>query len=147
VNTINCGSATECDIEVTKKDQLGSILWQKTYGGTSYDRAGQVVGSADGGCLVVGSTSSFGAGNYDVLLLSLDASGNLIWQKTYGGFFNEYGQKLEFSTESSGYLVTGTRQTCPGANVSSDCRDFVWTFEIDNTGEEKGIRALGEKLD
>ena len=147
VATVNCGSDTECDIEVTKKDSEGNILWQKTYGGTSYDRASQLLPTEDGGCLVLGSTSSFGAGNYDVLLLNINGSGELVWQKTYGGFFNEYGEKLEKASDRNGYVVAGTQQTCPGSNVSADCRDFIWTFEIDNQGEEKGIRTLGDNFD
>ncbi|MCH6202008.1 helix-turn-helix transcriptional regulator [Aquiflexum sp. LQ15W] len=143
VATVNCGSATECDIEVTKKDALGNILWQKTYGGTSYDKASQILPTENGGCTVLGSTSSFGAGNYDVLLLSINASGELLWQKTYGGFFNEYGEKLEVAADANGYLIAGTQQTCPGSNVSADCRDFIWSFEVDREGEEKGMKLIG----
>lgn len=138
VATVNCGSETECDIEVTKKDKKGTILWQKTFGGTSYDRAGQALAAADGGCLVLGSTSSFGAGNYDALLLRIDREGNLIWQRTYGGFFNEYGKSLEAISGENGYLISGTQQKCPGANVSNDCQDYVWAFEVDEEGNEKG---------
>ena len=143
VATVNCGSDTECDIEVTKKDSSGNILWQKTYGGTSYDKASQILPTENGGCIVLGSTSSFGSGNYDVLLLSIDATGNLLWQKTYGGFFNEYGEKLEVANDGNGYLIAGTQQACPGSNVSSDCRDFIWNFEVDNRGEEKGMKLIG----
>lgn len=137
VTTVNCGSATECDIEVTKKDSEGKIIWQKTFGGTSYDRAGQALAATDGGCLVVGSTSSYGAGNYDVLLLNIDDKGNLKWQKTYGGFFNEYGKSMEFISGRNGYLITGTQQNCPGSNVSNDCQDYVWAFELDEEGNEQ----------
>ncbi|MCL6257931.1 helix-turn-helix domain-containing protein [Aquiflexum sp. TKW24L] len=143
VATVNCGSETECDIEVTKKDALGNILWQKTYGGTSYDKASEILPTQDGGCLVLGSTSSFGAGNYDVLLLNIDTAGELLWQKTYGGFFNEYGEKLEVASDDNGYVIAGTQQACPGSNVSADCRDFIWTFEVDREGEEKGVKLMG----
>jgi transcriptional regulator with XRE-family HTH domain len=143
VATVNCGSDTECDIEVTKKDSSGKILWQKTYGGTSYDKASQILPTEIGGCTVLGSTSSFGSGNYDVLLLSIDSAGELLWQKTYGGFFNEYGEKFEVAADANGYLIAGTQQTCPGSNVSADCRDFIWSFEVDNQGEEKGMKLIG----
>jgi DNA-binding XRE family transcriptional regulator len=145
IATVNCGSDTECDIEVTKKDTSGKILWQKTYGGTSYDKASQILPTENGGCIVLGSTSSFGSGNYDVLLLNINDTGELLWQKTYGGFFNEYGEKLEVASDDNGYLIAGTQQTCPGSNVSSDCRDFIWSFEVDNQGEEKGMKLIGDK--
>ncbi len=138
VATINCGTDTVCDIEVTKKDKDGEILWQHTFGGSSYDRAGKVISTEDGGCLVVGSTSSFGAGNYDVLLLKIDSSGELAWQKTYGGFFNEYGKSISKLPEDNGYVIEGTQQTCSTPNVSNDCKDYVWIFEVDENGELQG---------
>lgn len=138
VATINCGAETVCDIEVTKKDKDGEILWQNIFGGTSYDRAGEVVSTEDGGCLVVGSTSSFGAGNYDVLLLKIDSKGGLVWQKTYGGFFNEYGKSISKIPDHKGYAIEGTQQTCDTPNVSDKCKDYVWVFEVDENGELKG---------
>lgn len=138
VATINCGTETFCDIEVTRKDKVGQILWQQTFGGTSYDRGGGVVSTEDGGCLVVGSTSSFGAGNYDVLLLKIDSNGDLIWQKTYGGFFNEYGKSISRLPDHNGYVIEGTQQTCGTPNVSNDCIDYVWVFEVDKDGVLKG---------
>ncbi|WP_373522504.1 helix-turn-helix domain-containing protein [Aquiflexum sp.] len=138
VTTINCGAETVCDIEVTKKDKDGEILWQHTFGGTSYDRAGEVVCTEDGGCLVVGSTSSFGKGNYDVLLLKIDSRGELVWQKTYGGFFNEYGKSISKLPDDNGYVIEGTQQTCDTPNVSNECKDYVWVFEVDEDGELKG---------
>lgn len=137
VATINCGSETVCDIEVTRKDKDGEILWQNTFGGSSYDRAGEVVSTEDGGCLVVGSTSSIGNGNYDVLLLKIDSKGDLVWQKTYGGFFNEYGKSISKLPDHNGYVIEGTQQTCGTPNVSNDCNDYVWVFEVDEDGELK----------
>jgi transcriptional regulator with XRE-family HTH domain len=138
VATINCGTETACDIELTKKDSIGNIIWQKTFGGTSYDRAGDVVATKDGGCLVVGSTSSFGAGNYDVLLLKINSEGELVWQKTYGGFFNEYGKKITGLSDAKGYAIEGTKQTCNTPNISNDCIDSFWKFEVDEKGKVKG---------
>lgn len=138
IATINCGNESVCDIEVTKKDKDGKILWQNTFGGSSYDKAGQVISTKDGGCLVVGSTSSYGVGNYDVLVLKIDKGGELIWQETYGGFFNEYGKKISRLTDTNGYSIEGTQQTCDTPNVSNDCRDFIWKFEIDENGKLKG---------
>ena len=34
---------------------------------------------------MAGYTDSFGAGNDDMWILKLDSSGNVSWQKTYGG--------------------------------------------------------------
>lgn len=138
LETINCDSETECDISLTRSDKSGNILWQKTYGGTSYDKAGQVIKSPDQGYLIVGSTSSFGKGNYDVLLIKVNTEGEVEWQKTYGGFFNEYGYHVSRIASGEGFEIEGTQQTCTTPNVSNDCKDSVWKFQVDNDGQRIG---------
>jgi hypothetical protein len=93
-STINCGSENECDIEVLKKNEKGAILWRRVIGGSSYDKAGQVIRTKEGNYIVVGSTSSFGKGNYDVFIVKVSSKGEILWQKTYGEFLNEYGLRI-----------------------------------------------------
>lgn len=138
LETINCGTATECDISLTKLDKSGEVIWQKTFGGTSYDRAGQVLKTPDQGYLIVGSTSSFGRGNYDVLLIKVNANGQVEWQQTYGDFFNEYGKEASNLASGKGFEIEGTQQTCSTPNVSNDCQDLIWKFQVDENGEKIG---------
>jgi transcriptional regulator with XRE-family HTH domain len=131
-STINCESTTSCDMQLTVRDLNGNIQLQKTYGGTSYDKASAVLPISDGGYFLLGSTSSFGAGNYDMLLIRTDEKGAVIWQKTYGGFFNEYGEKISLS---DGILtIEGLQQKCTTANVSNDCYMEKWTLLVDGNG-------------
>jgi hypothetical protein len=60
-------------------------FWSRAYGGSGTDEARVIVSTSDGGYVVAGTTQSFGAGNRDVWVLMLDGSGNMQWQKTYGG--------------------------------------------------------------
>lgn len=138
IQTINCGSNTECDIELTRKDDNGTILWQKTYGGSSYEKAAGVIAVPGGGFLILGSTSSFGNGNYDILLIRTDEMGEVIWQKTYGGFFNEYGESISLDENKSLFRISGVQQVCTTPNVSQDCLLKDWSFLIDLEGQELG---------
>ncbi len=137
LSTINCESkASACDLQLTVLDDTGKIQLQKTYGGTSYDKASAVLPISDGGYLLLGSTSSFGAGNYDILLIKVDASGKQLWQQTYGGFFNEYAKKMSLT---DGILtIEGSQQTCPSPNDFSDCILEKWTFDVDLSGNLVG---------
>ena len=131
-STINCESTTSCDMQLTVRDLDGNIQLQKTYGGTSYDKASAVLPITDGGYFLLGSTSSFGAGNYDMLLIRTDEKGAVIWQKTYGGFFNEYGEKMNLK---DGLLsIEGLQQKCTTANVSNDCSMEKWILLVDGNG-------------
>ncbi|WP_048149655.1 protein kinase [Thermococcus sp. AM4] len=73
------------DAWVLRLDANGNVKWQKTYGGEWYDKAKAIAIAPNGDIIVVGGTTSFGAGRSDVWVLRLDENGNVKWQKTYGG--------------------------------------------------------------
>jgi len=133
VSTINCGSKNECDIELVKKDVKGKIIWKRIIGGTSYDKASQVIRTKEGNYIVIGSTSSFGKGNYDVFVVKVSSNGDILWQKTYGEFLNDYGLRIT-AVEDNLYQIEGTKQICATFNVSNDCFNQEWIFKIDESG-------------
>ncbi|MEX0290007.1 MAG: hypothetical protein AB3N14_12935 [Flavobacteriaceae bacterium] len=81
----------ESDIWLIKIDENGSLLWEKTYGGTGFDTAQSVSATSDGGFVISGNSRSTdldvskNAGENDIWVLRTDKDGNLLWQATYGG--------------------------------------------------------------
>jgi ribosomal protein S11 len=94
------------DAFLVKTDASGNIIWAKTYGGTSYDWASSAQQTSDGGYIVAGGTRSFGAGGDDIFLIKTDASGNIIWAKTYGGTGYDLAYSVQ-QTSDGGYIVAG----------------------------------------
>jgi ribosomal protein S11 len=94
------------DILLIKTDANGNIQWAKTYGGTDYDWASSVQQTSDGGYIVAGHTTSLGAGYDDAFLVKTDASGNIIWAKTYGGTGDDKARSVQ-QTSDGGYIVAG----------------------------------------
>jgi hypothetical protein len=80
--------------------------WTKTYGGSQGDLGYYGEPTSDGGYIVVGETSSFGAGGSDVYLIRTDALGDSLWTKTYGDNFDERGNCV-IQTENNGFVITG----------------------------------------
>jgi len=94
------------DVYVLKLDSDGSIAWQKTLGGAGDDYASSIQQTTDGGYIVAGATTSFGAGNGDVYVLKLNPDGSLAWQKTFGGSGFDIANSVQ-ETRDGGYIVAG----------------------------------------
>ncbi len=73
-------------IFLLKYNKTGSLVWNATWGGGGNELARSVGVTADSASIfVAGSTTSYGKGNFDVVLLRFDQDGNLSLSKTWGG--------------------------------------------------------------
>jgi len=84
----------------------GDTLWTRTYGGTAGDCGRSVQQTSDGGYIIAGSTSSFGAGGSDVYLVKTGSSGDALWTRSYGGSGDDYGFSVQ-QTSDGGYIIAG----------------------------------------
>jgi len=125
------------DVWVLKLDGSGNVVWQKTYGGTGGDWAYAIIPTSDGGYVVAGYTESFGAGYSDVWVLKLDGSGNVQWQKTYGGTDDDWANAV-VPTSDGGYIVAGA--TCSFGTAGA-C-DF-WVLRLDGSGNVMWQKTYG----
>jgi len=117
---------------VLKLDGSGNVQWQKTYGGVVDDRVSVAVApTSDGGYVVAGTTWSFGAGYGDVWVLKLNGSGDVVWQKTYGGPERDEARAVA-PTSDGGYVVAGATRSF-GAGYED-----VWVLKLDADGTVRG---------
>jgi len=98
--------STSWNIYVVKTDMNGDTLWTRIYGDNGDDEANSVEQTPDGGYMVCGYTNSYGAGNYDYLMMKLDANGDMLWSKAYGTLADELGYFAQ-STFDKGYIISG----------------------------------------
>ena len=143
VTTIASKDGHSTDILLTKNNFAGNEIWYKRLGGTSYDKASSILPMEDG-YLIIGSTSSYGNGNYDIFVIKVDKDGEQLWQNTYGGFYNDYGYIAE--EISGGYIIKGSQQNCTSNTdvFNRDCTTHVWFVTIDKDGKEISNKILEE---
>jgi len=102
--------AGSSDIWILKLSSTGTIEWQRTYGGSSYDTAHSIQQTSDGGYIVAGDTQTFGAGSADYWIIKLFPNGDIEWQRTYGGGSYDTAHSIQ-QTIDGGYIVAGNTLT------------------------------------
>jgi hypothetical protein len=125
------------DFYLVKTDAAGNILWNKTYGGADYEEALSLVETSDGGFALVGYTHPPASADYDVWLVKTDSSGNVEWNKAYGGPNIDRGQSV-VQTADGGYAVI-----CSTNSFGAGDTDF-WLIKVDAYGNIQWSRRYGE---
>ncbi|MGB1004597.1 MAG: hypothetical protein ACPGVC_10215, partial [Salibacteraceae bacterium] len=93
-----------------KLDSLGNIMWSKSHGGTGQESGKSVIQTKDGGFLGVGYTSSWGSGGFDLLLVKLNANGNLEYERYFGGADWDFANDV-IETDSNMFVIAGETQS------------------------------------
>ena len=119
-----------------KTDVSGDTVWTKTFGGSFGDEGASVRQTSDGGYIIIGTTSSYGAGYRDVWLIKTDASGNIVWTKTYGGIVWDEGTSVQ-QTSDGGYIITGLTSFYGAGS------DDVWLIKTDDSGDTVWTKTFG----
>ncbi|MBI2058439.1 MAG: DUF4382 domain-containing protein [Nitrospirae bacterium] len=127
--------AGNADFWVLRLDGAGNVIWQKAYGGSTFDAARSIVQTGDGGFAVAGEATSFAPGG--VLrgwILRLDGSGNIIWQRASGGPSADGFQSI-VQTMDGGFAVAGS--------TSSFGIGDAWVVRLDGAGNVIWQKAYG----
>ncbi|MDQ3846653.1 MAG: BACON domain-containing protein, partial [Bacteroidota bacterium] len=96
-----------------------TAAWSKLYGGTKGDIFNSVVRSPDGGYIAVGYTQSSDGdvtgfkGANDAWAIKVDAAGNKVWTKTYGGSAGDIFSWITPATDG-GYIIAGATTSSDG---------------------------------
>jgi len=118
------------------------VMWSQTYGGTEDDgdfHLVYVVETSDGGYAVAGNTESFGAGSSDFWLIKIDASGNMEWNKTYGGAEFDVPYSL-ILTSDGGFALAGLTSSFVAGNFN------FWLVKTDSHGNMLWNKTYGQGI-
>jgi hypothetical protein len=103
------------DLLLLKASSTGTILRTQRVSGPGLDEAQAIVNTSDGGAVVVGSTSSFGAGLTDGFLMKFRSNGTVAWKRTFGTSGNEHVVRV-VETPDRGLIILADADHDPNLN-------------------------------
>jgi hypothetical protein len=140
------------DYWLVKIDEDGNKIWDKTFGGSTEDRAEAIVAASGGGYIVAGwSNSGVGGtktqpsqGGFDYWLVKIDENGNKIWDTRFGGTNWDYATSI-IRVSGGCYVVAGRSVSGMGGDKSQSSRgDYdYWLIKINENGNKLWDQTFG----
>lgn len=119
------------DYWVVKTDSLGNLEWQKCLGSSRHNFPLDMDLDELGNIYVIGPSLgedgdiTLEYGHYDFWMVKLNINGTIIWDKTLGGSFGDFGQSIQV-TNDGGLLVSGVTESI---DYDVDCNDELFNYE------------------
>ncbi|HEX2533656.1 MAG TPA: hypothetical protein VHK69_07970 [Chitinophagaceae bacterium] len=132
-------------------------VWDKVMGGAEGDYATMILPGANGSYLLAGTigvrttnpaTPNFSIINPKIYLVKMDAAGNELWTRTFGGSEAEYPGGV-IATTDGGYLVYASSYSPVSGNKTAPLKggyDF-WLIKLDASGNKQWDKSYGGNSD
>jgi hypothetical protein len=135
------------DFWVIKISSDGTLLWEKSFGGSEIDEARAICATHDGNFMVVGDTRSSDSditmnnGGADVWALKISSEGNLIWEKTFGGTSFDVARSISM-TQDHGFVIAGSSRSGDNDFTNQGQNDAL-VLKIDAEGALEWQETIG----
>jgi hypothetical protein len=96
------------DALLAKASVDGNIEWRQTYGGDKSEEIFKVLRTKAGEYLFIGRATPRTIEDGDLYLIKVDATGKLLWEKTFGGSEVDEGARDGLLTEGDGLVALGS---------------------------------------
>lgn len=129
-----------------KMDSRGKVLWSNSYKGPGSSRATVALETKQGNFIIGGATHSTegeyknihnpmdSPGSVEVGILKIDKEGNLIWNKSYGGYNTDRCGDL-LLTKDGRIIVLASTESNDGDVYKSNGGKDVWMLQLNSNGE------------
>jgi len=98
---------------LVKLDSDGNVIWERTYGQAGNEFTGDIAPFGND-YIIVGSTTSQGAGLSDFLMYRVRDDGSVVWEKTYGGTQHDGASAVRVDENQQEIIVNGARSEFGG---------------------------------
>ncbi len=144
------------DVFVIKLNEVGHVVWSKSFGGSGFEQSMSMTTTPDGGCILTGRTNSED-GDFkelnkvwkrggDVFVIKLNSSGDLQWKNTYGGSQRDDGNSITTSPDG-GFIMSGLTTSKDGdINGTYNGQEDIWVIKLNERGLVEWEKTFGGKL-
>mgnify|MGYP000297037482 FL=1 len=135
------------DFWVLKISSSGTLLWEKSFGGTEIDEARAITSTTDGNFIIVGDTRSSDVnvsnnnGAADLWMLKISPEGNLLWEKTIGATGFDVARSVSKS-QDNGFVISGSSRSSDGGYTNQGQND-AWVLKTDANGNILWQKTVG----
>lgn len=120
-------------------DSLGNFLWSKDYGGSESDKGRRIFNVENDGIYVIGQSNSIGSSFYDAYFFKTDNSGNLLFEKRFGG--DSYEDVFDaVMLKDTSFIVVGETSSTPNEVEN------VYIFRVNKFGDRLWTKSLGSNF-
>ncbi|MBN4082077.1 T9SS type A sorting domain-containing protein [bacterium AH-315-B15] len=131
------------DFYLVRADTGGTPMWEKSYGGSDWDRAYDLVQLPDSGFILVGDTYSFGDGFKNAWMVRTDKDGDTLWTKLFDGFGESFFRGIYLDIAADSVIICGGSQdNGAGANMLDG-----WIVKMDIDGNFGWEMFMGQGYD
>jgi hypothetical protein len=137
-STVSFGKGSR-NLWIVRIDASGRILWQKAIGLSDIQDGQAIIRSNDGGNIIAGRTDSIGAGGSDGFVVKIDRSGNIQWERTYGGSLFDSLNSVR-PTHDRGYVAAGSTKSFHASKYDA------WVLKVDENGLLNHCSTIGKAV-
>jgi hypothetical protein len=135
------------DFWVLKISATGTLLWEKSFGGTEIDEARAITATNDGNFIIVGDTRSSNAnvstnnGAADLWMLKINPIGTILWEKSFGSTGFDVARSVS-KTQDNGFIISGSSRSSDGGFTNQGQND-AWILKVDAQGVLEWQKTIG----
>ncbi|GAA4109177.1 lipoprotein [Aquimarina addita] len=128
------------DFWVLKINTQGTLVWQKSFGGSEIDVGYTIGATGDGKYIIVGDARSTDGditspkGNADLWMIQIDGNGNLLWQKSIGGTEFDTGRGIH-KMNNGNFIITGNTRSTDMDITDNKGQADLWNIMINTNGD------------
>jgi hypothetical protein len=136
------------DYWTIKTNNVGTVQWSRFFGGSLSELPLGIVETADNNFIIAGSSDSTdfnvknNKGTYDFWLIKISSTGNLIWEKSFGGSNIDEARAITTTNDGNFIVVGDTRSSDVDVSNNNGAAD-VWIIKFTTDGNLIWEKTIG----